>query len=115
MKNYLHGESVLPLLAIALFALLFIAGPLADAGALPRPFIGMLLLIVTLAGLLALRDVHRLVVPVLVLFVGVVFAIEVATLLRPSEPLVFAKDMVGVVLVTLLAVSCCTWSCSPGA
>ena len=46
MKHYLHGESVLPLLAIVLFTLLFIAGALADAGALPRPFIGILPLIV---------------------------------------------------------------------
>jgi Ion channel len=101
MKHYLHGENVLPLLAIALFALLFIAGPLTDAGALPRPFIGILLLIVTLAGLLALGDVHKFLVPVLVLF-GVVFAIEAVSLVRPSEPLAFAKDTAGAVLVMLL-------------
>jgi hypothetical protein len=101
MKHYLHDESVLPLLAIALFVLLFIAGPLTDAGALPRPFIGILLLIVTLAGLLALGRGHKLLVPVLMLF-GVVFVIETASLLRPSETLVFAKDMAGAVLVMLL-------------
>jgi hypothetical protein len=101
MKHYFHGESVLPLLAITLFALLFIVGPLTDAGAIPRPFIGMLLLIVTLAALLALGDVRKLFVPVLALF-GVVFAIEMASLVRPSESLLFAKDMAGLVLVMLL-------------
>lgn len=101
MKHHFRGENVLPLLAIALFALLFIAGPLADVGALPRPFVGILELVLTIAGLLALGDIHKFLVPVLGLS-ALMFAIQVAALLRPTAPLAFARDVIAALLVMLL-------------
>jgi hypothetical protein len=49
-----RGEAVLPFLALALFVLMFVAGPLADIGVLKRPLLGMVMLIVMLSGLFTL-------------------------------------------------------------
>ena len=49
-----RGEAVLPLLALALFVLMFVASPLADIGVLERPLLGMVLLVVMLSGLFTL-------------------------------------------------------------
>jgi hypothetical protein len=54
MRHLPKGERVLPLLAVALFVLLFVAGPFADVDMLKRPMLGMMMLIVTLAGLFTL-------------------------------------------------------------
>jgi hypothetical protein len=49
-----HGETVLPYLLAALIVLMFVASPLADIGVLSRPLIGMMMIVVILAGLFAL-------------------------------------------------------------
>jgi hypothetical protein len=60
-----HGDSVLPLLLAALAVLIFVASPLADLGMASRPLIGTTMIIVVLAGLLALGGRERLAAPVI--------------------------------------------------
>ena len=49
-----HGEAVLPYLLAALVLLMFVASPLADVGILNRPLLGIMMIVVVLAGLFAL-------------------------------------------------------------
>ena len=63
MNKLPHGEAVLPLLALALSVLMFIAWPLVDMGALRRPLIGMVLLDCFAVGLDRLRPPRPLDAP----------------------------------------------------
>jgi hypothetical protein len=86
MKYLPQGERILPVLAAALFFLLFIAGPLADIGVLKRPLIGIVMLVVVLAGLF----------------------------LWPSEMLNLTDDIAGVSLVLMLCALLLARDMAPG-
>jgi TM2 domain-containing membrane protein YozV len=64
LKGLPRGEAILPLLLVALLALMFVASPLADMGVVRRPLVGMIMVIVVLSGLLALGRSGRLALPV---------------------------------------------------
>lgn len=101
MKYIPRGEAVLPLLALALFVLMFVAWPLADIGVLQRPLLGMIMLIVVLAGLFTLGIAGRLAPVILALGLGV-FALQVITLLRPHPLISLLNDVVSGTLILLL-------------
>ena len=67
LKRAPHGESALPYLAAVLFVLVFVAWPLVDVGLLMRPLLGMVFLVLSLAGLYVLGAPGRFVPVVLTL------------------------------------------------
>jgi hypothetical protein len=79
MKRLPRGEAALPLLAVVLFVLLFVAWPLVDFGLLIRPFPGMAFLIVTLSGLYAFGTHGRALTSILALG-GAVFVLQALVL-----------------------------------
>jgi hypothetical protein len=99
--KHLHGEAVLPLLALALFVLLFVAWPLVDVGLLMRPLLGMVLLIVTLSGLYAL-GAHGRFAPLLLTLGGIVFALQATTLIWPSDPVGILNESAAVLFIFVL-------------
>jgi hypothetical protein len=98
-----RGEAVLPYLALALFVLMFVAGPLADIGVLKRPLLGMVMLIVMLSGLFTLGVAGRIAPVVLALGLAV-FGLQVATLLRPTGTVILLNAVAAGLFVLLLCV-----------
>ena len=88
-----RGEAVLPFLALALFVLMFVAGPLADIGVLKRPLLGMVVLALGLA----------------------VFGLQVATLLRPTGTIILLNAVAAGLFVLLLCVLLLRGVMVPGA
>ena len=86
MKHLPHGEAALPLLAVALFGLAFVAWPLVDAGVLMRPLLSMTFLITVLSGLYMV-SVHGRLVAVIIGLGTFLFALQLATLAWTSETL----------------------------
>jgi hypothetical protein len=113
MKYLPQGERILPVLAAALFFLLFIAGPLADIGVLKRPLIGIVMLVVVLAGLFTLGTLRRFALPLVVLG-AIAFVCQTATLLWPSEMLNLTDDIAGVSLVLMLCALLLARDMAPG-
>jgi hypothetical protein len=108
-----RGEAVLPYLALALFVLMFVAGPLADIGVLKRPLLGMVMLIVMLSGLFTLGVAGRIAPVVLALGLAV-FGLQVATLLRPTGTVILLNAVAAGLFVLLLCVLLLRGAMRPG-
>jgi hypothetical protein len=109
-----RGEAVLPFLALALFVLMFVAGPLADIGVLKRPLLGMVMLVVMLSGLFTLGVASR-VAPVVLALGLAVFGLQVATLLRPTGTIILLNAVAAGLFVLLLCVLLLRGVMVPGA
>ena len=101
MKHLPRGEAALPLLAVVLFALLFIAWPLVDFGLLMRPFPGMVFLIVTLSGLYAFGAHGRALTSVLALG-GAVFVLQTLTLVWDFKAISILSEVAAALFVLVL-------------
>jgi hypothetical protein len=101
MKHLPHGEAALPLLAVVLFALLFVVWPLVDFGLLMRPFPGIVFLIVTLSGLYAFGTHGRALTSVLTLG-GAVFVLQTLTLVWDFEALSILREVAAELFVLVL-------------
>jgi hypothetical protein len=101
MKHLPRGEAALPLLAVVLFALLFIAWPLVDFGLLMRPFPGMVFLIVTLSGLYAFGAHGRALTSVLALG-GAVFVLQTLTLVWGFKAISILSEVAAALFVLVL-------------
>ena len=101
MKHLPHGETALPLLALALFVLLFIAWPLVDVGLLVRPLPGLVFLIVTLSGLYAFGAQGRVLGLVLTLG-GIVFVLQTLTLVWPWDAATIMAEVAAELFVLVL-------------
>jgi hypothetical protein len=113
MKHLPRGEEVLPLLALSLFVLLFVAEPLADVGVLRRPLLSMFMLIVMLAGMFALHAARRLTIPLMIIG-GMAFVLQAATLLWPPDALAIANDIAAGLFVLLLSGLLLNYVMGPG-
>ena len=109
-----RGEAVLPLLALALFALIFVVSPLADIGVLQRPLLGMVLLVVTLSGLFTLGVARRFAPAVLALGLAV-FGLQAAMLVRPTGADALLNDAAAGLFVLLLCALLLRGVMGPGA
>jgi hypothetical protein len=101
MRHFPHGEAALPLLALVLFVLLFVAWPLVDVGLLMRPLPGMVFLIVTLSGLYAFGAHGRVLTLVLALG-GIVFVSQTLTLVWPLDVATIIAEVVAELFVLVL-------------
>ena len=101
MKHFPHGEAALPLLALVLFVLLFVAWPLVDVGLLMRPLPGMVFLIVTLSGLYAFGAHGRVLTLVLALG-GLVFVSQTLTLVWPFDTATIIAEVAAELFVLVL-------------
>lgn len=96
-----RGEAVLPWLLVALLVLMFVATPLADMGLVQRPFVGMVMVIVVLSGLLALGRSGRMALPVIA--VGMLLLIlQVLSSMSLVPELRLALDAVAILFLSLL-------------
>lgn len=102
MKTLPRGDSVLPVLTVSLFLLMFVSWPLVELGFLQRPLLGMVLLIVMLSGLFALGVDSRFAFPVVALGLSVL-GLQLAVLVRPSEMLNLLTTLAASLLVLSLA------------
>jgi hypothetical protein len=112
MNKLPRGEAVLPLLALALSVLMFIAWPLVDMGALRRPLIGMVLLVVSLSGLTAFLP-GRLTRPVLALG-GILFLAQVTVAIWPTPTAGIVNNIAAGFFVLLLSAVLLTGVMGPG-
>jgi len=101
MKHLPHGEAALPLLALALFVLLFVAWPLVDVGLLVRPLPGLVFLIVTLSGLYAFGAQGRVLALVLTLG-GIVFVLQTLTMVWPLASATITAEVAAELFVLVL-------------
>lgn len=98
-----RGEAALPLLAVALFVMAFVAWPLVDAGVLMRPLLGMTFLITALSGLYMVGLHGRLGIAVVALGTLLV-ALRLVSLVWTSKLLQqIAQFALGVFLFVLCA------------
>ncbi len=109
-----RGEAVLPLLALALFVLMFVASPLADIGVVKRPLLGMVLLIVMLSGLFTLGVARRFAPMALALGLAVL-GLQAAMLLRPTGTIALLNDVAAGLLLLLLCALLLRSVMGPGA
>ena len=109
-----RGEAVLPLLALALFVLMFVASPLADIGVVKRPLLGMVLLIVMLSGLFTLGVARRFAPMALALGLAVL-GLQAAMLLRPTGTIALLNDVAAGLLLLLLCALLLRGVMGPGA
>jgi hypothetical protein len=105
---------VLPLLALALFVLMFVASPLADIGVVKRPLLGMVLLIVMLSGLFTLGVARRFAPMALALGLAVL-GLQAAMLLRPTGTIALLNDVAAGLLLLLLCALLLRSVMGPGA
>jgi hypothetical protein len=84
LKRSPQGEAALPYLAAVLFVLVFVAWPMVDVGLLMRPLLGMVFLVLSLAGLYVLGVAGRF-VPAILILGGLVFALQTTMLVWPSD------------------------------
>jgi hypothetical protein len=98
-----RGEAALPYLAAVLFVLLFVAWPLVDVGLLVRPLLGMVFLVISLAGLYVLGASSRIVLMILVLG-WIVFALQTTMLLWPSDTAAILNEVAAVLFMLALCV-----------
>jgi hypothetical protein len=113
MNKLPRGEAMLPLLALALSVLMFIAWPLVDMGALWRPLIGMVLLVVSLSGLTAFGLPGRLTRPVLALG-GILFLAQVTVAIWPTPTAGIVNNIAAGSFVLLLSAVLLTGVMGPG-
>jgi hypothetical protein len=109
-----RGEAVLPLLALALFGLIFVVSPLADIGLLQRPLLGMVLLVVTLSGLFT-AGVARPFAPAVLALGLTVFGLQTTMLLRPTGTVALLNDVAAGLFVLLLCALLLRGVMRPGA
>ena len=101
LKHLPRGEATLPLLAVVLFALLFVAWPLVDFGLLMRPFPGMVFLIVTLSGLYAFGTHGRALTSILALG-GAVFVLQTLALVWDLKAISILNELAAELFVLVL-------------
>jgi hypothetical protein len=101
MKRLPRGEAALPLLAVVLFVLLFVAWPLVDFGLLIRPFPGMAFLIVTLSGLYAFGTHGRALTSILALG-GAVFVLQALVLVWDFKAISILNEVAAELFVLVL-------------
>jgi hypothetical protein len=101
LKYLPRGEATLPLLAVVLFALLFVAWPLVDFGLLMRPFPGMVFLIVTLSGLYAFGTHGRALTSILALG-GAVFVLQTLALVWDLKAISILNELAAELFVLVL-------------
>jgi Ion channel len=98
-----HGDSVLPLLLVALVTLIFVASPLADLGMVSRPLVGTTMVIVVLAGLFALGGRGRLAMPVVGLGI-VLLVLQASVIVFPDNRLGVVTEFADAIFFGLLCV-----------
>jgi hypothetical protein len=98
-----RGEAVLPHLLVALLVLLFVAAPLADLGVIRRPMLGILLVIVVLAGLLAMGRPKRRLTALVHLLGIALLAMQASTLVVTGPRLAIANDLIAGAFIAALA------------
>ena len=104
LKRAPQGDAALPYLAAVLFVLVFVAWPMVDVGLLMRPLLGMVFLVLSLAGLYVLGVAGRF-VPVVLILGGIVFALQITMLVWPSDAVAIPNEVAaGLFLLALCGV-----------
>jgi hypothetical protein len=101
LKRCPRGEAALPYLAAVLFVLVFVAWPMVDVGLLMRPLLGMVFLVLSLAGLYVLGVADRFVPTVLTLG-GLVFALQTTLVVYPSDAAAILNELAAQLFVLTL-------------